>query len=503
MRSTVAKSKKRAKKQQAYIKKHYRVLKTQYDYIKSELGWANDDTIRFVGHVLSCQLYKYKEGGEGYVCVPWEIYNRSCPDVEIGELESYGIIEIKVIDELRDKTYSKWDKIARSYRVVDTIVDKFIELGTIKAAEYMKATKVNLFDGKPCSKTEKTRFTDENKNKVFPELISEAIEHIDNCIVELAPIERHVADLKLEMDGEAVFNGVDSHDYIKARGRYYNDYAVLKDLLNQNPVEVLPGFYEFKAPYKASNPGRIHTFMQNASKEMKAAAFSNVDNLKNYDLRSSQAIGLIKQFKLARLDTTWLEDYKDNKQAKHDYAAEIGISVDTWKQCLCAVLMGGHVPKKINSKGKIMEYLMEEAGGDLTLAVEYLSKFSNVIAPLENEIKLWHDWLLDTYVESVGTYGAGKLYLSNATNSKLCVDDLPEGKDIWQRKAKVAAFVLQGQEAAFIHNLTILSIEYGYKVLQNEHDGLITVGPIPQEAVDKAAVAAGMEYARLEDKPFT
>ncbi len=45
---------------------------------------------------------------------------------------------------------------------------------------------------------------------------------------------------------------------------------------------------------------------------------------------------------------------------------------------------------------------------------------------------------------------------------------------------------------------------YDYKVIQNEHDGLITVGAVPTEAVDKAAEAAGMKYAYavLDEKSF-
>ena len=39
-------------------------------------------------------------------------------------------------------------------------------------------------------------------------------------------------------------------------------------------------------------------------------------------------------------------------------------------------------------------------------------------------------------------------------------------------------------------------------MLQNEHDSLITDSAIPQEAVDKAAVAAGMKYAVLDEKSF-
>ena len=45
-------------------------------------------------------------------------------------------------------------------------------------------------------------------------------------------------------------------------------------------------------------------------------------------------------------------------------------------------------------------------------------------------------------------------------------------------------------------------ILYNYKVIQNEHDGVVSIGAIPQQAVDKAAEAAGMKYAVLDEKSF-
>ncbi len=502
-----------SKGQQSYIKGHYKVLRSQHKHLSNLLCWANNDSLIFVAHIISCQLYKYKNGDEGYVPIPYVVRERFCKDAEVQDLVNCGIIERKVIDDLTGHTYSVEHGICTKYRVKEEIIEEFIRLEDLTAAEYMTATKVNLFNGKRCQAINKSKLSDHNNN-AYPKLIVEAIKCIDSCIIELAPVEAHIKELKLNMLGAAAIYGEDSDEYQKARGQYYNDNACLKNALNQNPEEILPGFYRFTPDYSVSYPGRIHTFMQNASREMKDAAFKNVKNLRNYDLRSSQAIGLIQQFEIAGLDTKWLEDYKNNKQAKYDYAAEIGISVDTWKRCLCALLMGGYLPKNSSStsdansrrlkesSADIMRYLMEEAQGDLTKSIEYLSKFSMAVKPLKVELDKWHEWLLSTYAKKIGNYAAGKLYLTNPTGSRLCIDDLPKGKDIWQRKAKVAAFVLQGQEAAFIHQLTILSLQYDYKVLQNEHDGLITVGAVPQEAVDKAAVAAGMKYAVLDEKSF-
>lgn len=49
---------------------------------------------------------------------------------------------------------------------------------------------------------------------------------------------------------------------------------------------------------------------------------------------------------------------------------------------------------------------------------------------------------------------------------------------------------------------SVVNCHYSYKVIQNEHDGLITVGEVPDEAVAQAAIAAGMKYAVLEEKLF-
>ena len=504
MNNIIANNKgKKSKKLKSYIKHHYKVLKSQHEYLDSLLWWANEDSFKFVAHIVSCQLYKYINGEQGYVPVPYKVRKRFCKDAEVASLVKNGIIERLIIEKFSNNYYSIEHGICTSYRVKEDVIEEFLKLEDMNASEYMAAAKVNLFTGKRCRAINKSKVKDENNNS-YPKLIVNAIKCIEKCIFELAPVEAHIKTLKDDMYSAEILDGKDSIEYQKAKGRYYNDNACLKNALNQNIVEVLPGFYSFIPNYSVAETGRIQTFMQNASRKMKDAAFSNVENLRNYDLRSSQAIGLIQQFEIANLDTSWLQNYKENKQAKYNYAAQVGISVDTWKKCLCALLMGGYLPKKFSqdSSAKIIEYLIEEAEGDYIKAAEYQSKFVAIVKPLKVEIDKWHNWLLDSYVKKIGNYAAGKLYLSNPTGKKICIDDLPKGKAIWQRKAKVAAFVLQGQEAAFIHHLTVLSLKYDYKVVQNEHDGVISVGSIPDEAVKQAAQYAGMEYAALEEKAF-
>ncbi len=69
-----------------------------------------------------------------------------------------------------------------------------------------------------------------------------------------------------------------------------------------------------------------------------------------------------------------------------------------------------------------------------------------------------------------------------------------------QLKRELAAFVLQGQEAAFIHHLTILSVEFDFVVVANEHDGLITIGDIPVAAMEKAGELSGLKSPVMKIK---
>ena len=79
-------------------------------------------------------------------------------------------------------------------------------------------------------------------------------------------------------------------------------------------------------------------------------------------------------------------------------------------------------------------------------------------------------------------------------------------KGKWQNvnelKRKLAAFFLQGVEAGYIHWITILSKDFGYEVLSNQHDGVVVLGEIPEEAMQIAKQRSGLKYAELVEKPF-
>jgi hypothetical protein len=237
---------------------------------------------------------------------------------------------------------------------------------------------------------------------------------------------------------------------------------------------------------------------------MKAVAFSRVEDVHNYDLVSSQVNGLIQQFEIAGLDTSWLVEYRDTLSNKRVYAELTGMSEDCWKPCLIALIMGAHLPLRVSGtdrrKNTILKKLYKEAGEDIDKTKVLLRNFTNTVAPLHTELRRWHDWLLDTYIPAVKKHGRGGSFILNRCGKRLYLSSLPKARH--EARRKVAAFILQGQESCFIHHLTLLDHKYGYRVIANEHDGVITIGGIPAEAVNEAAVLSGLMNARLEEKPF-
>jgi hypothetical protein len=66
----------------------------------------------------------------------------------------------------------------------------------------------------------------------------------------------------------------------------------------------------------------------------------------------------------------------------------------------------------------------------------------------------------------------------------------------------LTSFYLQGTEAAFIHYLSKTEIQqkYNYEVINNQHDGLVTIGVVAEAAVQEARKALNLPYAFLEEK---
>lgn len=314
-------------------------------------------------------------------------------------------------------------------------------------------------------------------------------------------------------------------EYQRLRFRYLNDASCLTALLRQRGEETdQPGIFRYRLAYRHQTSGRagqIGGGLQSCSREMKAANYrglgesSEVPDVRNYDLVASQPSFLVELFEEANemgggeldkrpLDPSWMVAYlKAGSNAKEGWARRVGVSVKTWKTVLISLLMGATLPKKPEaSDGSVVRCLRENEPSCSTpqgLAKTF-RKLADALRPLEQEIRRWHRWTDSALVERVGvTCGKTERAVHNAAGETYIWDrEAPAHR----RRRELAAHLLQGKEAAFILHLIGLADDHGFEVIAHEHDGLVTIGSIPEEAVEEAARCSGVKAARLVEKPF-
>ena len=321
--------------------------------------------------------------------------------------------------------------------------------------------------------------------------------------------------------------------YEQARGKYWNDFYCLETIENQIP-RVIPIksskgtlLQEYEAPYTPQTSGRITEIgggFQSATQYFKHRFFRHMKGMVfNYDLKNSQAVILLQELQACNedlkpekhFDTTWLENYLADPNRKVEIAENIGIPVSLWKECFYAVIMGaepesewGAVYKAIEDYffgdtteiNRIHQNILMEADDLIKVA----KKWRNYIYSTDNrryhyqhgETKYWKNACNKHFTDYGIVKKDGKKTLIN-THTK---PPVTHPKTINKVKNKLAAFMLQGREACFIHRLTILCTQEGIPVYKNEHDGIITGQTIPTEIVQKAAKEADLPEAIMEIK---
>ena len=493
-----------------YLCKKYKVLKPQLDYINSLICEFNADTQYLFKHVLVSSLINLK--WSNWVPVYSGLIKDKLRNASWRTLEEAELIEVT--------DYSIALHKSREFKVLDNLILTFMKLGQVEPEERIKADKYNLFNNKKDNKAQVSRTVDDNDNE-YSDLVRDAVKIIKESLFNMTEIKKHIAKLEANMEQAKASYGKSSKQYKTAFSQYKADETWFYSILNQGAIQISEHLWSYQPAYLVKMSGRIYAIvgLQCCSREMKAAAYTGIDELRNYDLKSSQISGLQQQFEIAGLDTTWLEAYRNDPQSKKKFAAAIGISVDCWKSCLCSLLFGASLPKadkrtdrrvkKAKEKDNpiesaILGYLYEEADRDEAKTFEYLKKFNKVVAPLKTELDKWHEWLIKVWVPKAGRLGRGCIYLENAAGVKFNYTQEAKNNPEWKLKARMAAFVLQGVESAFIHALTIESLIYSFKVIGNEHDGLLTIGKVEEEeAVLKAAKRSGLKYCQLEEKEIS
>jgi hypothetical protein len=495
-----------------YIITNFKVLQEQYDYLRSLLTGFNEHTFGFVAHVTASTLLKTsKEPEERFSPIYCNLIRDEFGKVPFEELEAGGIIEV-------NHHYSKAKKETKKYKLSDKHIDALLEIAATYYSfeELRTAEKVNLMTGNLTRAKYKSRYYDRNRNEESKTYVrSIKLVCRNGSIFNRPDVEAAINALRSEMERlkavwEATQDERSEEDYQKAKRQWQNDYYCYYAVLCQNPEQITETLWRYKPAYRPAKTGRAQEVgggFQSASWNVKCAARKGVEDCYNYDLEASQPNALRLWFRLACRDTSWLDAYIQTENRKAIYAARAGLSEETWKRCFIALLMGATLPRKarapkMRERNSIIKALWKDSNGDITVMRKLHSGFTELVRPLHNELKQWHEWLDTDFITRTVKYSRGRrAYIPNDVDKRLYLDELPSHEGLrWKRRAEIAAFVLQGTESSYIHRLTTLGPRYKFKVIANEHDGVISIGEIPAEAMEEAAKLSGFLDAVLSIK---
>jgi hypothetical protein len=510
----------------SYFQSFMRVTKDMLGFVDSVAKDLTKQQTLFLKHLLACTSIKCGLNEDDYfIPVPEPTISKYARGCDTFKMQDLRLISIK--DE--DRGMSR----CREYAVDEDLFDTFVSLMPTSLKDVRSAKFVDLFTGEPTVKKPRNQKYLPSSNNNHPVKIPPLMRYAMDCISP-RPVNLGAMKALLDIREAKMLTALKNFkkikklkkfkkselskeykDYISLRGKYLNDRTCYSTVCEQVDLDSICNVFPlYNAAHRAQSTGRFTEIgggLQSCSKEMKLASTLDVPNLCNYDLVSSQVNGLIQEFARFGLDTSWLENYRDAPNAKKYFANLVGVDVPTWKVCLLALIMGSSVARSPNfavHRALIKHHFTNCGNGD-DLDKSY-SNFIRETKPLKAELDKWHELLIgrwpteDADIRS-HPYRDLKI-MKNPTGMKFEIGKILKSGKIKTTKnrsaikRKLAAFVLQGQEAAFVHQLTILSGEYNFVVVGNEHDGLITIGEIPEAAMVEAGKLSGLENPVMKTK---
>lgn len=492
-----------------YLISSYYGSVSQRRYVDGLLDGFSEAQRRFWLHVMISGVVQERSSTE-MVPVASALMLEKLPDCPHKTEEMWGpLAEAGLL--LVDADYSIVKGETREFRVPHPLTLAFIDAG----AEAQNKKGYEVFSGKRTRSpklAEKTTRHDEQRNP-YPELLDGVLRHFQAVRrdVNKTAVERHLRIRQARLDeAEEAWEAAGSPDegpvqdaYAGALGVLVNDRHCFEVIQKQDwrfeRVVEDGEVWSYVPAYGVQElSGRLTEKMggmQSASRPMKGASVVGTSQV-NYDVVSSQLYALLQAFEEAGIDAAPVVGLLD--QDKADIAAGIGVTVDTYKVCLYALLFhAGLFPSlgmalDISPDGAVVQTILDDPTDDKHGAYRRLYE---TMAPLRKGLRRWHRWLTTTYWERVSRAG----YAVNDCGVTFRLSDYEPGHE---RTSKMAAWYLQGKEACYVHHLTLLGEKYGYTVVANEHDGVLSDGEIPPEAIAEALALADFTHARLTTKPI-
>jgi len=498
-------SNRRQAKMKSRIVERYRVIQTQYDYINDvtrRLGSANRWVFK---HILASQLIQRELD---FIPVPSDAMEKFKPTRGFNylEMKNSGLVEML--------PFNKEKGICRRYRIRGDIMNQFIALGSPKDNEletleaFRQQKRVNLFDGKTMPRQKRSkRYNPVNKNK-YPKLIKQALDVLNVCYFNEPQLnefykayeQNHLS--KISQIRLPVQPGSDEDkEYKKIMGKW-NNFLTCKHALLDRTIEetTKTGIKSFVPIYEVVSTGRLKWELQHAPRAMKHALYTGIPQLKNYDVYCCHGVILDHLMTEAGIYCHWLKDYLNNPSRKEEYAKRLGMTVDTWKKCFFGILYGAFLPPNITYSDGALRKALDNEFPEHQIQAKCKALLKEVKLFL-GALDQWHTHIVNSYFD---THKCDSGRNTCAVNKAGMTFNQNEFKALspHEQKSRLAAFILQGYESAFIHKLTVLGRKYNYQPIANEHDGLVVIGEIPMNAINEARDYVGVNNLQVNEKPF-
>lgn len=463
-----------------YVLKRLAVPQPLYEAVSAWLSGLNEAEAHVVKHVLGSQLCQ--AFGEGWVPLSqaWvrEHFGRK---VSLKKLVEAGFLERQAYDVKAG--------LSQRFRVNGGQFEKLMGVVPDSLLAVAGVSQVDLFHGKatPC---EKTGQHDESRN-LLPQEVRQALAGYRKTVINHQAMQQLLQARAEQLDA----------DDSEAVARYRHDKACLLAVARQGFIADDTTFGHYQPAYAVGATGRVFQLgggLQAATREMKAAAYRGVADVRNYDLKDAQVVCLLRELRLAKqqgleVDTGWLEAYLQAEDAKHLFAQAVGVSVGAWKDLLYSLLMGA-LPDGPSLKGILRAESENPAERDWMLV-----RFLAVTYPVQQAVYAWYGYLAGLLARAPSSK-KGR-YWQNACGAKYYFEpDLAAHPR--QALRRLACHILQGLERAFVMRLEQDAAHYGFSLQANEHDGLVVRGVIPHALVQQVADQLGLDGLTLTLKPL-
>ncbi len=468
----------------SYIISNYRVAKTTYQFVRDRLQGFTPEERRLILHILCSELLARSRSEDTENLEDWGAFALKLPSktirAEIARDFSWKSFEPRAKGILEASGFC--DGSCRTFQVSPTFLAEVMAKIDQATQSPDQSPAVNLFDGNAYSAD--CRVSGEGV-PTSSKLMRDALKvlHVAQCPINVHAVQEHLRQLEKSGKPLALQN-----DKLCAQSMFAG-------------LMISDGFGSYTPSYSPQSSGRIGELgggTQSCSKAMKEAAFSGIENLFNYDLRSSQGYVLLQDLRLAGIDDKWVAAHL-GPGAFEEHAGALGLSKGAYKKCFFATIMGvSHRWLDGEYIGAVQDKMLEVCETPELARVKF-KQVVKQLAPLKKVVRRWCDWLLSDSACPHRRKSQRREYLENASGQKLVLDGSVNASEL---KRMTAAHMLQGQEAAFIHHLTILSKDFSFAPVSNQHDGLVTLGIVPPQAIAEAGKRSGFKYPFLEQKPF-